>query len=419
MKSDNWFLDQNDALVAATFWVKELGAGMTAPVSEEGFKKVLELQDSSEMEAFSYRVARYMDVSIATTGKRALKGFVPWFSGEKANGTFTRMQNEMLRISRIPHAWIRPRGSSAPLNEVGLAAVRSLGETAEMARFIRKVAAEQLDLDIVHETGLYVLSAFYSGQKAKRGFEQLLEELDEQSKLPNAWLGHRHEELKHAGEPCIVACDGQKGFCNWCGRGNACCQKDSEDDPTDCVGVMTEFQSTEHECVAIATGQTASMDWRGYAAVVALKNDTEMEAFVRRKAAKLDMTVTSNQALRGFVPFFSGTRGSRPYGALETEMQKVCDGKKGWLSPRGKTAPLDEDGYDIVAKLGSGSEMARYIKRVAEDLNYSVTSLKGLEGAVPYYSGERTRRSYAEMVTELKSVAQDPSGWLSPADELR
>jgi len=288
-----------------------------------------------------------------------------------------------------------------------------------MARFIRKVAAESFDLDITSENGLYTLSAFYSGEKAKRGFDQLLAELDEQSKLPTSWLVLRHEELKHAGEKCLAPCEGQRGFCNWCGRGNACCQKDSKDDPSDCIGAMTEFLTTEHECVAIATGQTATMDWRGYAAVVALHNDTQMEQFVQRKAAKLDMTITSDQGLRGFVPFFSGRRGSRPYGALEMEMLKVRASGHGWLSPRGKTAPLSEDGYDIVAALGSSSEMAKFMKRVAEDLNLSVTSLKGLEGTVPYYSGERTRKSYAEMVDELKSIGTDPDGWLSPADELR
>lgn len=409
----------NDALAAAEFWIEHLGPGMTAPVTEEGFQRVRALRNSIEMEAFSYRVARDLDVSIATTGKRALRGFVPWFSGEKSNGTFVRLQNEMLRISRIPHAWIRPRGSTAPLNEVGLASVRSLGETTEMARFIQKVALEHLDLDVAKENGLYTLSSFYSGQKAKRGYEQLLTELEEQSKLPNPWLVQRHENLSHAGEDCLEACESRSGFCDWCGRGNACCKKDSTDDPADCVGAMTEFVTEGHECVAVATGQTATMDWRGYAAVVALKNDTQMERFVRRKATKLDMTITSDQGLRGFVPFFSGTRGSRPYGALEQEMLKLRDSGRGWLSPRGRTAELDADGYETVAKLGSGVEMAKFMKRVADDMGFSVTSLKGLEGAVPYYSGERTRKSYAEMVAELKSVGQDPDGWLSPADELR
>jgi len=173
---------------------------------------------------------------------------------------------------------------------------------------------------------------------------------------------------------------------------------------------MTDYTTEAHECVAIATGQTASMDWKGYGGVVALKNDTQMERFVRRKAAKMDMTVKSDQALLGFVPYFSGTKGNRPFGALEVEMRRISHKANGWLAPRGSSAPLTEDGYQTVASLGSSLEMAEFAHRVANDLNFDVIKEEGLKGMVPYYSGERTKSNLTALKNEMTKVSSKPDG---------
>jgi len=241
----------------------------------------------------------------------------------------------------------------------------------------------------------------------------LLNEFEAVRKSNNSWLSLRHKTLEHAGEDCMPSCE-KSGFCNWCGHGNACCKKD-DNSTDDCKGVMSDFKTDKHECVAIATGQTATMDWKGYAAVVALKNDTQMERFVRRKAAKMDMTVKSDQALRGFVPYFSGVKGNRSFGALEVEMRKISHKPTGWLAPRGSTAPLNEDGYQTVASLGSSLEMAEFVHRVADDLNFDVVKEEGLKGMVPYYSGERTKSNFTALKNEIVKVSSKPdgTGWVA------
>lgn len=391
------------------------GIAMTAPLTEEGYNQVLALQNSDQMERYVKRVGEDLDIAVSSTGKRALKGFVPWFSGEKANRTLLRLQNEMVRISKIPRSWLTRKGASSPLNEVGLAAVASLHDNSEMEKFVSRVAAEMMDLEVTKKDQLSGMVLFYSGVKAKKGFDVLLNELETASKANSSWLSLRHKALEHAGEDCMPSCK-KAGFCNWCGQGNACCKKDGDGNPDECKGVMTDFKTDKHECVTIATGQTATMDWKGYAAVVALKNDTQMERFVRRKAAKMDMTVKSDQALRGFVPYFSGTKGNRPFGALEVEMRRISHKPNGWLAPRGSTAPLNEDGYQTVAALGSSLEMAEFAHRVANDLNFDVIKEEGLKGMVPYYSGERTKSNFTALKNEMMKVASKPdgTGWIVP-----
>jgi len=387
---------------------------MTAPLTEEGYNQVLALQNTDAMENYVKRVGTDLDISVSTTGKRALKGFVPWFSGEKANRTLLRLQNEMTRISKIPRSWLTRKGASSPLNEVGLAAVSSLHDNMEMEKFISRVAAEMLDLEVTNGQQLSGMVPFYSGVKAKKGFDVLLNELETARNANTSWLAMRHKALQHVGEDCMPSCD-KAGFCDWCGKGNACCKKEGENTPDECKGVA-DFKTDKHECIAIVTGQTATMDWKGYAGVVALKNDTQMERFVRRKAAKMDMTVKSDQALLGFVPFFSGVKGNRPFGALEVEMRRISHKTNGWLAPRGSTAPLTEDGYQIVASLGSSLEMAEFTHRVANDMNFDVIKEEGLKGMVPYYSGERTKSNITSLKNEMTKISAKPdgTGWVVP-----
>jgi len=387
---------------------------MTAPLTEEGYNQVLALQNSNAMETYVKRVGEDLDIAVSSTGKRAMKGFVPWFSGEKANRTLLRLQNEMMRISKIPRSWLTRKGASSPLNEVGLAAVSSLHDNAEMEKFVSRVAAEMMDLEVTDKQQLSGMVPFYSGVKAKKGFDVLLNELETARNSNTSWLVLRHKALEHGGEDCMPSCN-KAGYCDWCGKGNACCKKDGESSPDECKGVA-DFKTDKHECVAIITGQTASMDWKGYAGVVALKNDTQMERFVRRKAAKMDMTVKSDQALRGFVPYFSGVKGNRPFGALEVEMKRIAHKTNGWLAPRGSTAPLTEDGYQTVAALGSSLEMAEFAHRVANDMNLDVIKEEGLKGMVPYYSGERTKSNFTALKGEMTKVSSKPdgTGWVVP-----
>lgn len=385
--------------------------GMTASLDELGYTKVVGLKSSVEMEKFILRTASSLDITVSNTGHRALQGFVPFYSGEKAKSSFLRLTNEMKRIAKLPRAWLSPKGSTAPLNEVGFAAVAALHDTHEMAKFTRRVANEMMNLEVVHEEGLVGFAPFYSGEKARKGYDVLQIELQVAAKAKNSWLLPRTAPLQHAGQDCWDSCNQTGGFCAHCGAGNACCRKGFAQNPSECKAAMN-YLTIKHECVAIATGAFAPLNEVGYVAVAALQNETQMERYIRRAAAALDMTVKSDQSLRGLVPFYSGTKSKRSFAALQAEMKKIASRPNAWLAPRGETAQLTEEGYSTVAALGSSLEMAQFVRRTINSMHMQVKNEQGLRGLVPYYSGERTRGNFSALQSELRRVAAKPNSWL-------
>jgi len=341
-----------------------------------------------------------------------LRGFVPFYSGDKSVRGIKAMKEEMRRIAAIPHAWLSKRGGSAPLNEVGFDAVVALKSKTEMERFIRRLANDYLDMTVMSEKGLKEFVPLYTGDKAKKEFDVLLDELREVAKSKSSWLIDRHEDLMHAGEECLSHCR-EGGFCSWCGVGNACC-KNGGNNAEECRAAVTDFHTTDYECLQIATGASAPLDQRGYAAVVALKNNTMMLRFVRRTCEHLDMTIKSEMSLAGLVPWYSGVQGKKSFNGLKAELTRVSVLPNGWLAPRGKTAPLNDQGYNFVAAIGSNLEMAAFARRVAKNLNLEVKEEKGLKGLAPYYSGDRSRHDFPTLAAELKHLSEKPGSWIVP-----
>merc|ERR1719491_2346399 len=64
-----------------------------------------------------------------------------------------------------PFGKLTRKGASSPLNEVGLAAVASLHDNAEMEKFVSRVAAEMMDLEVTEQQQLSGMVPFYSGVK--------------------------------------------------------------------------------------------------------------------------------------------------------------------------------------------------------------------------------------------------------------
>lgn len=54
----------------------------------------------------------------------------------------------------------------------------------------------------------------------------------------------------HPGADCVDACKGRPGYCQWCGRGNACCRKGFQADPKECKQAKA-FATSHHECVSL------------------------------------------------------------------------------------------------------------------------------------------------------------------------
>merc|ERR1719420_1697674 len=61
--------------------------------------------------------------------------------------------------------------------------------------------------------------------------------------------------------------------------------------------------------------------------------------------------------------------------------------------------------------------MASFVKRVAAELGYKITSLPKLNGVVPYYSGKKAKQSFKALKAELARTAKDgKKGWAAKKD---
>lgn len=57
--------------------------------------------------------------------------------------------------------------------------------------------------------------------------------------------------VKHFGQDCFLACNGKSGFCDWCGKGNACCRQGfGATDAEECQGAVSFPRGNAHTCVA-------------------------------------------------------------------------------------------------------------------------------------------------------------------------
>jgi len=94
--------------------------------------------------------------------------------------------------------------------------------------------------------------------------------------VPNHWVvlqqvvfepGYRQEPLENGGYDCWEMCGEKGGFCDACGRGNACCRADEKHDPPECK--RAHFGIAEyHQCVRLAEGGVDAIcvlkNWGGY-----------------------------------------------------------------------------------------------------------------------------------------------------------
>jgi hypothetical protein len=190
----------------------------------------------------------------------------------------------------------------------------------------------------------------------------------------------------------------------------------------------------------------------GYKAIAKLKDEREMGVFVKRVADELGYKIADEGSLNGVVPYYSGKKATQSFFALTAELSKTAKQRKGWakkaslaatpndstdqillqesgrvvshrprasLMDSGKMTaeevPLNENGYETMVELRDDSEMAHFIKRVAEELGYEIADVGSLSGVVPYYSGKKAKQSFVALTAELGRTLKARKGWAKKA----
>mmetsp|Transcript_134813 Transcript_134813/g.219327 ORF Transcript_134813/g.219327 Transcript_134813/m.219327 type:complete len:198 (-) Transcript_134813:55-648(-) len=92
------------------------------------------------------------------------------------------------------------------------------------------------------------------------------------------------------------------------------------------------------------SGHRAAMDERGYKAVAGLKNDAEMEAFVRRACRFMGMTVLEDAKLQGIIPYYSGVQATQSFENLLLELERAAHDANGekWIMTDDEAAAMKE-----------------------------------------------------------------------------
>jgi hypothetical protein len=207
------------------------------PLSEEGYKTVVELKDNHEMAHFIKRVAEEHGYEIADAG--SLSGVVPYYSGKKATQSFVALAAELGRTSKNRKGWAKKtrrtstitpaqvllqesqrviakpaspmskpkdigtqamkskapntkaeesklKATTAPLTEEGYKMIAKLKEDREMSLFVKRVA-DELGYEISDVGSLNGVVPYYSGKKATQSFMALKNEFSRTAKQAKGW----------------------------------------------------------------------------------------------------------------------------------------------------------------------------------------------------------------------------------------
>mmetsp|Transcript_156201 Transcript_156201/g.277110 ORF Transcript_156201/g.277110 Transcript_156201/m.277110 type:complete len:689 (+) Transcript_156201:62-2128(+) len=314
--------------------------------------------------------------------------------------------------------------TTAEFDEAGYTEVAALGKHKAMVAYIRRVV-RNLGCRITDEARLEGIVPFYSGENTTQSFAAL------------------EGELVHA---CLTGTD------SWL------------------ESMPAVLERKQREVPGISLGMTASFDEDGYKSVAALKDEKQMEMYIRRVITDLlGGFVREEGDLKGLVPYYAGTKSTQSFTALVKEVMSEMFRPGGWaVHPETKilhknkvvvegavlaketdtptdvaagpgpkapavpaassfadcpfnatqakeNVPLDEQGYSALLELSNNCAMKQFMHRVVESVGCKVTDEAGMKGLVPYYSGTKGSASYEELAQDLTEKCEnDAELWLGP-----
>jgi len=384
--------------------------GRSATLDEEGYASVANSRDDTQMEEFVRRVAAQLGcIVIEDTG---LRGFVPFYSSDAVQ-TFARLQAELLKVSQAEGAWLVPStevaarkeeeesksdllsdelepsnavpfggfeadgqvvgvelplmqdhatnmmidgdnfigtsGSSVQLDEEGYTAVVALWDDAEMEKFVER-AASQLGCNVTDRGGLEGFVPFYSKANAQH-FAMLKAELLGISTLPGSWLVAR----------------------------------------TDAAGSSSAPQNSTHE-----------MEKNNTVPVEPSMMESESETDSHYHAGELLAAVANSSKMLWQIPTIWDPR----------SVLKKFNSFSATGGPSGATAALSTKGVREVAALENSTEMAMFVQRMADDLDYEVIDEDGLADFVKL--SNMTEQNYTSLESSIVSASKVEGSWVLP-----
>lgn len=300
--------------------MKKTFGGRDAPLTEDGYRSIVALQNTSEMAQFVDRVVK--DQGYYVVSRDGMNGFVPFHSCEKSSASLEHLENDVRGVAANPEGWAsvanvaraasnashdRPTsfmssstevmnwalevgiGTSAPITESGYQQVAEMNSNVQMGIFALR-AIRRLGLEVVDEDRFHGMIPFYSGERSVQSLAKLHEEIKSVSQDLCAWIVER----------------------GW--------QDDEE-----------------------VSGRNAPLTEEGYRMIARKRNPSEMSRFVSRVLNGMRMHLTSKAGLHGFLPYFDCEKGAQSLTDLQAEIEASAKHSNSWVA-MGPSRQLDLNG---------------------------------------------------------------------------
>mmetsp|Transcript_145505 Transcript_145505/g.253906 ORF Transcript_145505/g.253906 Transcript_145505/m.253906 type:complete len:290 (+) Transcript_145505:103-972(+) len=102
--------------------------------------------------------------------------------------------------------------------------------------------------------------------------------------------------------------------------------------PSQAPALLEESAAT---ATALPKYKHVPLSEQGYSFLSRLKDDREMQGFVRRVIDDLGLEIVDEGGLMGMVPYYSGKKAKQSFAALEAELAKESKKRKAWALPKG------------------------------------------------------------------------------------
>lgn len=324
-------------------------------------------------------------------------------------------------------------GLLAPLNEAGYHKVASMRKPMQMDQFVRRTILS-MGLHVTNPAALrQVVPRYSSAAGPPLSFAALRTEILTGSRTgEDSWVAPRvganapaaslvRESAAAGAEPFK---DGNRAAVSYLATGS---QSFAGASASSYSGTALYGSAVHGANAGLETGlgSNAALSESGYRAVLEVKDNRQMEAFMRRTIQDLGLKVADDEGLKQMVPYLSGEAGSSSFGTFKGKVLNLLGQPNAWvidpsqpLPPTGgRDVPLSSNGYRAVASLNNNVEMVAFIERVVKDMGLDVVNHGGPQGLAPYFSGDKQVQSMVALKSEITRASKNPGSWVQPPKE--
>eukprot|EP00928_Gymnodinium_smaydae_P046622 TRINITY_DN3106_c0_g1_i1.p1 TRINITY_DN3106_c0_g1~~TRINITY_DN3106_c0_g1_i1.p1 ORF type:complete len:516 (-),score=126.91 TRINITY_DN3106_c0_g1_i1:781-2328(-) len=306
--------------------------GACAPLSETGYRQVVEVHSQPQMALFIRRVIARHGGSVAC--EDCLNGVVPWYSGEKSAQSYDALEQELsvatwvngfLLDADLARAGPKALAAMTKLDDNGYLMVAELAGADAMEIFVRRILGAR-GARIVDQGAMLRTVPNYKKVLTTKSLKNLLLNLRRESwvsglpplNMPPAKL---HADAMKALAALQLS---QKSFSS---AALSRSEPDAKKAAAHSVHSGLILLSSAHQRsihLEVPAEHSNEFSDASYEELLARRNNGETGAYIRGLLAACGAKVADMDAFKKFVPEFSGRRGTRTFAQLLDALQHAA-----------------------------------------------------------------------------------------------